>query len=208
MKKPPLVLELRVTGTASLEIKWSTGEILAVDFEASIRNYPAFSALRDPAVFTTAVVDDWGHGIEWPGYSDCEIGADVLYELCHEQAGIFSASAFEAWMQKVGASNETAAQMLGVTRRTIINYRTGSKPVSKVVTLACVALADAKPAKSSTPMRGLLPEEHYKWVETRAYFIAETQVLKTQTKAPAKGATIKIRKAGRLAKGLKDLEAA
>lgn len=44
---------------------------------------------------------------------------------------------FGAWMQRNGLSLSTAAQALGLSRRMIAHYRTGSRPIPKVVALAC-----------------------------------------------------------------------
>ena len=54
-----------------------------------------------------------------------------------EQAGLPTASEFEAWMERNGLSLSGAAESLGMTRRMIAHYRTGSKPIPKVVGLAC-----------------------------------------------------------------------
>lgn len=51
--------------------------------------------------------------------------------------GVPTARAFEAWMQRNGLSLASAAECLGMTRRMIAHYRTGSKPIPKVVGLAC-----------------------------------------------------------------------
>ena len=76
-------------------------------------------------------LDEWGHGIGWPGGLD--LGADRLYEMSREQAGLPTASEFEAWMERNGLSLTVAAESLGMTRRMIAHYRTGSKPIPIVV---------------------------------------------------------------------------
>jgi predicted transcriptional regulator len=48
-----------------------------------------------------------------------------------------TASEFDAWMQRNGLSLATAATTLGMTRRMIAHYRTGSRPIPKVVGMAC-----------------------------------------------------------------------
>lgn len=135
MKNPPHILNARAAGNGTVEIAWSTGETLRVDLiDLGSRN-PAFAPLRDPKVFVDMVCDEWGHGIDWPG--GLSLGADRLYELGREQAGLPTASAFDDWMQRNGLSLASAAECLGMTRRMIAHYRTGSKPIPKVVGLAC-----------------------------------------------------------------------
>ena len=124
----------RIVGPLTVEIDWSTGETLAANLAGWLR--PPFDALVDPAVFEQMRVDDWGgHGLNWPDGLD--LGADTLYELCRRQAGLPTASEFDAWMQRNGLSLATAAEALGMTRRMIAHYRTGSRPIPKVVGLAC-----------------------------------------------------------------------
>jgi len=133
MKNPPNILAARIVGALVVEIDWSTGETLRVDLSA--HTAPPFDVLRQPAFFAGMTRDDWGHGLDWPGGLD--LGADQLYELCREQAGLPTASEFDHWMRRNGLSLATAAETLGMTRRMIAHYRTGSRPIPKVVGLAC-----------------------------------------------------------------------
>jgi hypothetical protein len=50
----------------------------------------AFAQLTTPTFFAKMERDEWGHGIDWPGGLD--LGADRLYELSREQAGLPTAS--------------------------------------------------------------------------------------------------------------------
>lgn len=133
MKTPPNITDARIVGPLTIEIDWSTGETLRVDL-ADFTAAP-FDALRNPELFARMGRDDWGHGLDWPGGLD--MGADRLYELGREQAGLPTASEFDAWMQRNGLSLTTAAETLGMTRRMIAHYRTGSRPIPKVVGMAC-----------------------------------------------------------------------
>ena len=127
MKTPPNILDARIVGPLTVEIDWSTGETLSVDL--SDFTAPPFDALRNPEFFAQLPRDAWGHGLD--------MGADRLYELGREQAGLPTASEFDAWMQRNGLSLATAATTLGMTRRMIAHYRTGSRPIPKVVGMAC-----------------------------------------------------------------------
>ena len=122
-------------GPGVIELSWSTGETLIVNLSDLPQRNAAFARLADPAFFVRMERDDWGHGIGWPGGLD--LGADRLYELCREQAGLPTASEFEAWMARNSLSLSSAAESLGMTRRMIAHYRTGSKPIPIVVGLAC-----------------------------------------------------------------------
>ena len=134
MKTPPRIETARVTGDLKLEIGWSTGETLPVDLSDLAQ--PPFDALRTPDFFARMTRDEWGHGLDWP--DGLGLGADRLYELSRRQAGLPTASVFHDWMQRNGLSLASAAESLGMTRRMIAHYRTGSRPIPKVVGLACL----------------------------------------------------------------------
>jgi len=133
MKTPPLINAARIAGPLQIDIDWSTGETLRVDLGALAA--PPFDAWHDPAFFARMARDEWGHGLDWPGGLD--MGADRLYELGREQAGLPTATGFAAWMARNRLSLASAAESLGMTRRMIAHYRTGSRPIPKVVGLAC-----------------------------------------------------------------------
>ncbi|MBS0501130.1 MAG: DUF2442 domain-containing protein [Proteobacteria bacterium] len=124
----------RIVGTLALELQWSTGETLRANLAGWLR--PPMEALCDPDFFARLQVDDWGTGLNWPGGLD--LGADTLYALCREQAGLPTAREFNAWMVRNGLSLQGAADSLGMTRRMIAHYRTGSRAIPRVVGLACL----------------------------------------------------------------------
>lgn len=134
MKNPPTIESVSVVSHGVLSIVWSTKETLRVDLSDLQTRNDAFAAFADPAVFSSVEISEWGHGLDWRG--NIGMGADRLYELCREQAGLTTPGAFDAWMQRNGFSLATAAESLGMTRRMIAHYRTGSKPIPKVVGLA------------------------------------------------------------------------
>lgn len=131
--KAVILQSARIVEPLKVEIDWNTGETLRVDLAPCLR--APFDALRDPAVFAQMTVDPWGSGLNWPDGLD--LGADKLYALCRQQAGLPTAQDFEDWMRRNGLSLSTAAESLGMTRRMIAHYRTGSRPIPKVVGLAC-----------------------------------------------------------------------
>jgi hypothetical protein len=136
MNKAPLITAVQVNGPLYLVITWNTGEILECDLTATVSRHAAYSTFGDPAVFSQVVVEEWGHGLDWPGGLD--MGADRLYQLCREQAGLLSPTAFDEWMKNNQLSLSTAAEALGMTRRMIAHYRSGSRPIPKTVQLACI----------------------------------------------------------------------
>ena len=135
MKNPPAILAVRIVAPMTLELDWSTKETLRLNLAPLVRKLAAFAPLKTPAIFAKVRVDDWGHALEWP--KGLDMGADRLYELSREQAGLPTASEFNQWMAKYHLSLTDAANVLGMTRRMMTYYRTGSRPIPKVVMLAC-----------------------------------------------------------------------
>jgi hypothetical protein len=123
--------------TSLLTIVWSSGKQTKVDVSEYFKS-PGYERLKDPMFFTAAVVEEWGHGVEW---ADGEIGidADTLYRLGKEQAGqAYPVTEFNAWMERNGLSLGAAANALGITRRTVVYYHGGHKPIPIYIKLACL----------------------------------------------------------------------
>jgi len=139
MRKPPLIRSVRTKAPAILQIAWSTGETLAVDVSRLVKRFKLYAPLKNAALFAKAKADPWGHAVNWPG--DIDMGADQLYELSREQAGEWGPERFSAWMTTHAISLNAAADALGLSRRMIAHYRTGSKPIPRVVALACEGLS-------------------------------------------------------------------
>ncbi len=147
MNKPPLIQTVKALPSMTLVVAWSTGETLPVDVSRLIRRFKLYAPLRDPAHFIKAKADAWGHAVLWPG--DVDMGADQLYELAREQAGEWGHERFAEWMTAHGLSLNTAADALGLSRRMMAHYRTGSRPIPHVVALACEALSARWAAKAA-----------------------------------------------------------
>jgi Protein of unknown function (DUF2442) len=139
MSKPPLISAVKAKPPATLEIAWRAGENSTVDVSRLIKRFKLYAPLRNAALFTRVKADPWGHAVNWPG--EIDMGADQLYELAREQAGEWGPERFAAWMAKHGLSLNAAADALGLSRRMITHYRTGSRPIPRVVALACEGLS-------------------------------------------------------------------
>jgi len=135
MMKPPRIEGVEMIAPLRLRIAWSTGESLDVDLSESINRLQALAPLRDPGLFAGVQVGEWGHSLVWN--DEVDLGADRLYERCKEQAGEISPHQFDHWMRVHQLSLTTAAEALGLSRRMIAHYRTGSRPIPKIVHLAC-----------------------------------------------------------------------
>jgi len=136
MMKPPRINAVEVIGPTRLRIDWTTGEQMEVDLAEPINRLKTLAPLHNPTAFARVRVGEWGHSLVWDG--EIDLGADRLYERCKEQAGEFSPGQFDAWIKANRLSLTTAAEALGLSRRMVAHYRTGSRPIPKVVGLACI----------------------------------------------------------------------
>lgn len=133
--KSPRIEVVAAIDPMRLQITWSTGECYVVDLAEPIQRLKVLAPLQEPTLFARAQVGEWGHSVVWN--DEIDLGADRLYERCKEQAGELSPKQFDTWMKQHHLSLTTAADALGLSRRMIAHYRTGSRPIPKVVHLAC-----------------------------------------------------------------------
>ena len=134
-RKPPTVIAVKAIGPATLNLTFGSGETLPVDVSALLRRFRVYAPLRQPRTFSKVRADTWGHALRWPGGIDIDAGR--LYEMARTQAGEWGPERFDRWMADNGLSLSTAAAALGMTRRMVAHYRTGSRAIPRVVALAC-----------------------------------------------------------------------
>jgi hypothetical protein len=130
------ITQVEALPSTRLRITWANRKQTEVD-ASDYFCAPGYERMRDPEFFAGVRVEEWGHGIEWPA-ADIGIPADALYRLSKEQTGdAFPTKKFNAWMKRHDLSLSAAAQALHLTRRTIIYYSTGAKPIPAYIGLAC-----------------------------------------------------------------------
>jgi len=119
----------------ALEVRYTGGQVVRVDFSELPERFAVFADLRKPAFFRAAAVGDWGHSLEWPNGESLD--ADRVMEMALEQSGRTDTLEFRRWQDRHGLSLSKAAEAIGLTRRTVSQYRTGARPVPRTVALAC-----------------------------------------------------------------------
>jgi len=117
-----------------LEVSYQGGQTVTVDCSELPRRFAVFSPLQDADFFRQVQIADWGHSLEWPNGEGLD--ADRILDMALEQAQRTDTLAFRHWQQRHQLSLAQAAQALGMSRRTISQYRTGMRPVPKTVLLA------------------------------------------------------------------------
>ncbi|MEQ6342660.1 MAG: DUF2442 domain-containing protein [Gammaproteobacteria bacterium] len=148
MSKPPRVISVSTVPPAVLRIEWSTGETMETDIGDWIGRFAILAPLKNKKLFSTAKVGYAGHGVEWT--EDIDLGADQLYERCKEQVGeLMPVEEFRAWMKRNGLSLSMAAMALGLSRRMVAYYHSGTKPIPKIVRLACAGYDHAREKRAA-----------------------------------------------------------
>lgn len=136
-------------------------------FEANVRlddwiaSTSALQALADPALFLQAHAGEWGTSVQWIT-DELELGADNLRNLATEQAGGIGHERLWVWMHECGLTQQQAADAVGISRRMLNYYLSGSRPIPKTVWLACKGWkaeqteAKHKPRRSRTMRTGVV----------------------------------------------------
>ena len=136
MKRPTVRLEsVETAADKVITVMYTDGRVVRVDLSTIIHSLDIFSPLDNPIEFATAAVTDFGWSLEW----DCgaSLDSDRVLEMALEQSGLLDNVRFRRWQETYGLSLSDAAQAIGVTRRTISQYRSGKRPVPRTIALAC-----------------------------------------------------------------------
>jgi DNA-binding XRE family transcriptional regulator len=134
-KQTPRLQSVTVLPDLVVSATYTDGRTVTVSMRDAIKSYPAFSPLESAEECATARIADWGFTLEWNcGMSlDC----DRFFELSLEQADMIENVHFRQWQDRHALSLAETAKAIGLSRRTVSQYRTGARPVPRVVTLAC-----------------------------------------------------------------------
>jgi hypothetical protein len=117
----------------TLRVRWSNGMVADLDLSDLLKKR-VFKSL-DARGFKHVRLDDWGHAVEWP--DGTAIGADALWRRTLLAQGHGDVVAFMDWRLSHGLSLSEAAEALGLSRRMVAYYSSGTRPVPKTVLLAC-----------------------------------------------------------------------
>lgn len=132
----------------SLRIHWKDGKVTTKAMRGDITRRAILAALADRALFRRVRVLDGGYAIGWPG-TEIAFAADSLWYAAHPRElpfpdAVMTAADFKHWMGSQGLSLSAAAELLGLSRRTVAYYSGGTRVIPRVVFLACMALATAR----------------------------------------------------------------
>ena len=116
-------------------VTWEDGSCEEIDLTPIILGFKIFRPLRDDrALFETVRVGDFGSSIVWT--DDLDLAAYTLERLADSRR-VMSASEFRAWMKRNHLTLDSAAPVLGMSRRTVAAVSSGERPMDLTTTLAC-----------------------------------------------------------------------
>ncbi|MGJ5021791.1 DUF2442 domain-containing protein [Bradyrhizobium oligotrophicum] len=122
-----------------LRVEWAEGPRVGrndlVDVAPAVFSYKVYRPLRDENLFLTGRIAEDGEIVSW-GTEDLEMSADTIQSLAQES---WTPREFAAFLTKNKLTQETAAALLGRSRRQIATYAT-TGPIPRVVALACYGL--------------------------------------------------------------------
>lgn len=135
-----------------LILDYADGQTLTVDLGAWISHNKALRPLRDARVFAQAKLGMDGSVVEWNS-AGLDLAADNLRNLATEQAGGIGHERIWNWLHENHLTLEQAAAILGISRRMLIYYRDGEKPVPRAIWLACLGWQALRPRGLALPTR-------------------------------------------------------
>lgn len=138
-EKLPRITSAKALDPLRVHVSFEGGWASDVDLSEWIADFKSLKPLKDATLFSRVALEEWGSGLTWDNEGPLSIPATTIYRLAAEQSGD-AARSFDAWMMQHGFSASRAADTLGMSRRNVISYRTASRPIPKVVQLACKAI--------------------------------------------------------------------
>jgi hypothetical protein len=142
-----------------LHLTYADGQVFEVDLNEWINTTQALAVLKDNAMFAQAKVGFGGHCVEWIE-DELDLGADNLRNLAIEQAGGIGHERIWNWLHETGLTLEQAAEALGISRRMLIYYRDGEKPIPRSIWLACLGWEAVRPQGHNLPRHIPSPSEY------------------------------------------------
>ncbi|UJB14531.1 DUF2442 domain-containing protein [Xanthomonas translucens] len=137
MNQPQFVItQVKAIATGELALTFADGFACMVDVSEVLASTPSLKQARMPHVFCKVSLDEWKRGVIFGGNDDLALASDNLRALAIEQAGDYSHQQVLAWMHRHDLTLDSAAAVLGVSRRMLAYYRSGEKPIPRSIGLA------------------------------------------------------------------------
>lgn len=148
----PQILKVAAKDKLCLEVTWKDGQRRGrtdiVDLSPLVKSFKFYKPLLKAPAFATARLDDDGHAVVWDGGID--MSAISIERLAAES---MDATEFRSFMKALDLTQDQAAALLGYGRRQIAHYAQGTRPIPRIVALACRRLLDTRSAPSDQLVR-------------------------------------------------------
>lgn len=142
-----------------LSLAYADGETFTVDLNEWIAKTKPLKPLQDAALFARARIGAAGSVVEWKA-GELDLAADNLRNLAIEQAGGIGHERIWDWLHENQLTLDQAAEALGISRRMLIYYRDGEKPVPRAIWLACLGWQAVRPKDLALPRKIPSPREY------------------------------------------------
>lgn len=138
MSRDPLRLNtVAALPNRRLKLTFQDHWVSEVDLSDWIVNTKILKPLADPNLFAQVRVGDFGTSVVWID-DELDLGADNLRNLAVEQTGGIGHERLITWVREHGLTQTQAADAIGISRRMLNYYLSGTKPIPKTVWLACL----------------------------------------------------------------------
>jgi len=119
----------------AVTVTWEGGQTEEIDLAPVILGFKVFRPLReDRTLFASVRLGDFGSSIVWNDEMDL---ASYTLERLADSRRVMSISEFWEWMKRNHLTLDTAAVVLGMSRRTVASISSGERPMDLTTTLAC-----------------------------------------------------------------------
>lgn len=139
----PQISTLAAKDKLCLEVTWKEGlrrgKSDVVDLSPLVKSFKFYKPLLKAPIFTTARLNDDGHAVVWDG--DIDMSAMSIERLAEES---MNAAEFRTFMKTLDLTQDQAAALLGYGRRQIAHYAQGTRPIPRIVALACRRLIETR----------------------------------------------------------------
>ncbi|MCX7162669.1 MAG: DUF2442 domain-containing protein [Rhodocyclales bacterium] len=142
-----------------LRLIYADDQTYEVELGDLIRKSKSFAALKDEKLFIKAKKGFAGRSVDWIE-DEFDMGSDNLRNMAVEQAGGIGHERIWTWLHETGLTLEQAAEALGISRRMLIYYRDGEKPIPRSIWLACLGWQAVRPKGHALPMHTPSPREY------------------------------------------------
>jgi len=142
-----------------LQLTYADGQTFDMDLSERIQTTGFLATLKDTTLFAQAKVGFAGRSVDWIE-DELDLGSDNLRHLAVEQSGEIGHERIWTWLHDTGLTLAQAAEALGISRRMLIYYRDGEKPIPRAIWLACLGWEAVRPQGRMLPLHAPSAREY------------------------------------------------